>query len=192
MHGAATAMGTARLLAEQLGHDGLRRDATANGIAMLPVVGIHIVCRLQTLAEADDGRFFAEIEVAIASDTGFGIHFARFLLKATNEQHLVVVVEQGIAIFPWRDGGLCLLADSCSALRIHLLFACRVQEAPDPFLIKGGKPGSLGETGDVNRTMILEAPAQAKQAHSLLRSGGNAPAVPHYEPLPRTQGTPSS
>src|SRR5579884_2916187 len=105
---------------------------------MLAVVRVHVVVRRETLAESDNGGLFTQIKVTIATDAGLLIHLARFLFEATNEQHLVVVVEQRIAIFPLRNGSWCLLANRCSILHICLLLALHIQITPDPFLPEAG------------------------------------------------------
>src|SRR5713101_4158114 len=108
---------------------------------MLAVVRVYVVFRLQSRTEADDGRLFTEIEVTIATNAGLLIHLHRFLLEATDEHHLVIVLEQRLTVLPLWDGSLSLLAGRCSALRICLLLAFRVQIAPDPFLLKGSDYG---------------------------------------------------
>ncbi len=69
---------------------------------MFAVVRVNIVARLQSIAETDDGGLFAQIEMAIAADFGFVVHLLGFFFKATNQHHLVIVVEERIALFPLR------------------------------------------------------------------------------------------
>jgi hypothetical protein len=87
---------------------------------MLPVIGVHVVCRFQALAETDHGGLFTEIEVTVATNASFGVHLTCFLLEAANEQHLVVVVEKCTTVFVLREWGMGLLADSCLVLHIRL------------------------------------------------------------------------
>ena len=60
---------------------------------MLTIVGVNIVVWFKPGTETDHCRLFSEIEVTIPANFGFGVHFARFLFKVTNEQHLVIVTE---------------------------------------------------------------------------------------------------
>src|SRR3989442_904460 len=102
VHGPPTPMRAACFLAKQLSHDCVGRDTASNGIAMLAIVGIDVVTRLQTGTETDNRRLFAEIEMAITTNARFGVHLSRLFFKLANQYHLVVVVEQGIAVFiPW-------------------------------------------------------------------------------------------
>src|SRR5579872_2594954 len=79
--------------------------------------------------------------MAIAANLGPVIHFTSFFLKAAYKHHLVIVVQQRIAILTFRQWLSSLLADRCRALRIRLLFAFRIQDTPDPFLSKAGRTG---------------------------------------------------
>ena len=66
--------------------------------------------------------------MAIASDTGFGVHFARFFLEEADQDHMVVVVEQGVTILTLWYGCVCLLLyRRRSVLYIDLFFLSCVQ-----------------------------------------------------------------
>src|SRR5215471_12493953 len=103
---------------------------------MLAIVSVDIVFWFKPGTEPDHGRLFSEIEVAIAANFRFGVHLARFLFKATNEQHLVIVAEQRIAIFPLGERSRYLLRCRWSSLYISLLFTLRVHSIPDPFVAR--------------------------------------------------------
>ena len=67
-------------------------------VAVLAVVGKHIVIRRQRRHQADDRRLFAQVEVAVAADLGFGVHLAGALFEDAQQQHLMVVVLELIRI----------------------------------------------------------------------------------------------
>src|SRR6185437_6303794 len=74
VHGAAPAFGDSRRPPEKLGHDAARLDAARDRIAVFAIGGEQVVARLHRGHQADDGGFFAEVEVAIATDLGPLVH----------------------------------------------------------------------------------------------------------------------
>ena len=101
---------------------------------MLTIVGVDVVGGCKTGAETDDGGFFAKVEVAIAADTGFGVHFAGFFLEEANERHLVVVVEQCAAVFTLWYGCLRLFLYGRRSVWYIALFVLRCIQGALTFL----------------------------------------------------------
>ena len=112
---------------------------------MLTVVRVDVVGGFKTSTEADYRCLFAQIEVAIAAYAGFGIHFTDFFLKTANKNHLVIVVEECIAVFSLRERRRRMFLNRCRALRIRLLFTFRFQDVPDPFLSETPTGSRSGE-----------------------------------------------
>src|SRR5205807_6764218 len=86
------------LLAEQLRHNRLRVHASRDGVAVLAVAREDPVVGLQGEDAADDGRLFADVEVAVAADLRFRVLLLRALFEATDQLHLAVQPEQEVAI----------------------------------------------------------------------------------------------
>ena len=100
VHRTAAAAGDAGLAAEQFGHHRSGGDAARQDVAVLAIVRVDVVVRRQRRHEADDGGLFTEVQMAIAADPGLGVHLARPLLEAADEQHLMIVVLENLRIFP--------------------------------------------------------------------------------------------
>jgi len=70
---------------------------------VLSVVRVDVIFRFQASAETDHRGLFSEIEMAIATYTSPGVHLSGFLFKATDQQHLVIVANESVAIFSLRQ-----------------------------------------------------------------------------------------
>src|SRR5579859_8247257 len=91
--------------------------------------------------------------MAVAANFGSGIHLSAFFLKVTDKHHLVIIVQERLTVFLLGDRGECLLVDRCYLTLIRLLFACRVQDAPDPFFSRATEwrsPDPLTSTREEN------------------------------------------
>ena len=99
VHRPSTAPGDTRLLAEQLGHDVLGLGATSQDVAVLAVVADDPVLRAHRLNCADDGRLFADIQMAVAADLGPRVHLKCLLLEVPDQHHEVVSVAKLINRF---------------------------------------------------------------------------------------------
>jgi hypothetical protein len=94
VHRAAPAPGDAGLLAEQLRHDPVRVHAAPEDVPVLAVVREHVVALFERRHHADDGRLFAQVQVAVAADLGASVHLAGLLLEPADQDHLAVEVDQ--------------------------------------------------------------------------------------------------
>ena len=65
---------------------------------MLAIVGEQVITRLHASAQADAGGFFAQVEVAVAANSGSLIHLGRFFLEAADQQHLPVKTEHFVGV----------------------------------------------------------------------------------------------
>ena len=65
---------------------------------MLTVVGVDVVPRFEASTEPHHRGLFTQIEMAIAANASLLIHLCRFFLKAADQHHLVIVVEQRLAV----------------------------------------------------------------------------------------------
>src|SRR6266480_5644042 len=91
-------MRCASLLAEELGHHGLRVDAASDRVAVLPVAGEDVVVPLQREHAADHCCLLADVQVAVAPDLCLCVLLLRALFEPADELHLPVEAKQEVAV----------------------------------------------------------------------------------------------
>jgi hypothetical protein len=98
VHRAAFATRTSGGLAIKLGHDGVRRHALGDRLAVLAVTRQYIVIRTQRRDRAHADSFLADIQVTEAADLPQAVRFGAFLFEATDQNHLMKYLHQRLAI----------------------------------------------------------------------------------------------
>ena len=94
-----------RLLAEEFGHDGARRHAARQCLAMFAVCADHVIVRTKRRHRADGNGLLADVQVAEAADLADGVRLARALLEPADQDHhaqplAVLISERGCGVGP--------------------------------------------------------------------------------------------
>src|SRR6266568_2067651 len=69
-------------------------------MAVLAIAGEDVVVLLQRENAADDGRFFADVEMTVAADLGLRVLLLGALLKPPDELHLAMQAEEEVFVVP--------------------------------------------------------------------------------------------
>ena len=94
VHRAALAMRIAAAPTGQLRHDPLGIHAAGQHMAMVAIGGDDRVAVLEGGLDADNHRLLPDIEVAVAADQPHAVHLPGALLKAADQQHVPVIVQE--------------------------------------------------------------------------------------------------
>ncbi len=97
VHRAALAVRAACCLAEQLGHDGTRRDAAGDRLRVVAIGRDHVIIVAQHGDRARAGRFLPDVQVAEAADLAECVRLARLAPRSG-----AAAASRGAA-----DGGAC-------------------------------------------------------------------------------------
>ena len=109
VHRAAAAVGDARVLAEQLGHDRRRGASDRQGGGVVAVAGVERIALREGVDRAHRGGLLADRKVAVAADPRTGVLLLGALLEAADQGHLPEEAERVLAVVQHRDiacGGL--------------------------------------------------------------------------------------
>ncbi len=90
----------------QLGHDGARRAAAHQRVAVVAVVGDEVVVGTSGVKGTDGDGLLADVEVEEAADLGLRIGLRGVFLEAADEQHLPVHEEQGLVVESLQRGAV--------------------------------------------------------------------------------------
>ena len=117
VHRAALAARAAIDAAEQLGHDGARRDAARERLTVIAIRRDDVVVGAQHRQRSGADRFLPDVEMAEAADLPERVRLGATLLEATLEQHRAEQLEVELGV-----GGFCWASDFF--LAIELVTGC--------------------------------------------------------------------
>src|SRR5699024_7739690 len=98
VHGTAPTLGDAVHAPVELGHDTFGVHALFDRVPVVAIVREEVVGLAQGRHQTDHRGLLAEVEVAVAADTGLGVGLRGALLEPTDVEHPPVVVEESVLV----------------------------------------------------------------------------------------------